>query len=252
MGTSASNKGSKNASPIVPPWADTDGNGPGPAPSSSRFTGFRRQMGMFVSSGDNDHLRRALGHYARKALGGRATGVRRFNQMVVSGGSLAGLLNELRTGGTGIGTTGVDLSRLAGMSVEAAIQAIVEAVAPETGDRELIRAAMQEALIDCLQGQEVFDPAAISDSLVVELLIEYLVQCVFTLIVYESGDAFTKSTNTTATAQRENELMELIRVEVDNHAAPLLAGGANLTAHQVQAVERNVIAGVLDIWEGWE
>jgi hypothetical protein len=209
-------------------------------------------MGKFVSSGDDGHLRKALGRYARDTLGGRATGVRRFNQTLVSGGALIGLLNELRNGGTGAGTTGIDLSRLVGMPLEAAIQAIVEAVAPDAGDRELIRAAMQEALIECLQGQAAFDPAAIGDGLLVDLIIEYLAQCVFTHIVYESGDAFAKSTDTTATARRENALMELIKVEVDNHAAPLLAGGANLNAAQVQAVERQVIAGVLDIWEGFE
>lgn len=252
MGTSASNKGSRGSSPIVPPWADTDGNGPGPAPDPNRFKGFRTQMGKFVSSGDGGKLRKALGRYARDTLGGRATGVRRFNQMLISGGALVGLLNELRSGGTGTGTTGVDLSRLVGMPVEAAIQAIVEAVAPDAGDRELIRVAMQEALIECLQGQPAFDPTAISDSLLVELLVEYLSQCVFTHIVYESGNSFGKGASTTATAQRENELMELIRVEVDNHAAPLLADGANLNPGQIQAVESQIIAGVLDIWEGFE
>lgn len=252
MGTSASNKGSKGRSPIVPPWADIDGNGPGPAPDPSRFKAFRTQMGKFVASGDSGNLRKALGRYARDTLGGGTTGVRRFNQMVASGGALVGLLNELRAGGTGTGTTGFDLSRLAGMPIETAIQAIVEAVAPEAGDRELVRAAMQEALIECLQGQPAFDPTAIQDGFLVELLVEYLVQCVFTHIVYESGEAFSKSTDTTVIAQRENELMELIRVEVDNHAAPLLATAVNLNAVQVQAVEHQIIAEVLDVWEGFK
>jgi hypothetical protein len=209
-------------------------------------------MGKFVSTGNNEYLRRALGHYVRNSIGGSATGVRRFNQMMASGGTLFGLLDELRSGGTGIARTGVDLSRLAGMPVEAAIQAIVEAVAPETGDRELIRVAMLEALIECLQGQDVFNPAAISNEILVELLINFLIQCVFTHIVYESNESFAKNTDTTATAQRENDLLELIRVEVDSHAAPLIASGENLTAEQMQAIERSVIAGVLDVWEGWE
>ncbi|WP_297009047.1 hypothetical protein [Thalassospira sp.] len=209
-------------------------------------------MGKFVTSGDNKSLQKALGHYSRNSLGGRGTSVRRFNQMVVSGGALIGTLNELRNGGSGVDNAGVNLSRLAGQPVETAIQAIVEAIAPDAGDRELVRAAMQDALIECLPSGTNFDPTAITDALLIELIIEYLTQCVFTHIVYESGDAFSKNTNTVAAAQRENELMELIRIEVDSHATPLLAASSNLGSNQVQNIERSILADVLDIWETYE
>ena len=111
---------------------------------------------------------------------------------------------------------------------------------------------MQDALIECLPSGTNFDPTAITDALLIELIIEYLTQCVFTHIVYESGDAFSKNTNTVAAAQRENELMELIRIEVDSHATPLLAASSNLGSNQVQNIERSILADVLDIWETYE
>jgi hypothetical protein len=169
-----------------------------------------------------------------------------------AGAALVGLISELRQGGTGAASTGIDLSHLRGMDIATAIQEIVEALAPDNADRELIRAAMQDAMAECLADQQVFDPAQLPDDFIVNLMIEYLVRCVFVHIVYESGAAFEKTTDTVQAAAAENELLELVRVVVDEKASATLAAAGPITPTTADAIQKQVIEEVLRVWEGYE
>jgi hypothetical protein len=172
--------------------------------------------------------------------------------MRAAGTALFGLLNELQHGGNGADSAGVDLSRLRGMDMAAAIQEIVEALAPQNADRELIRAAMQDALVECLSDQPVFDPTQLSPDFFVTLMIEYLVRCVFVHIVYESGEAFEKATDNTKATAAENALLELIKVVVDEKATPVLATAGPITPDIADTIQSLVIEEVLSVWEGYE
>jgi len=64
MGTSSSNPGPGGDSPLVPPWADLDGQGSGPEPEPQRFRQFRIKLGQFARSRGEADLKSALGHYS--------------------------------------------------------------------------------------------------------------------------------------------------------------------------------------------
>lgn len=51
MGTSTSSKGPGSKSPLVPSWADNDGQGPGNNQLEQRFRGFRAALGHAASAG---------------------------------------------------------------------------------------------------------------------------------------------------------------------------------------------------------
>lgn len=68
MGTSQSSKGPGGGSPLVPPWADDQPQQPLPSPQERRFAPFRESLGNAVSNGNRADFRKAIGHYARKAL----------------------------------------------------------------------------------------------------------------------------------------------------------------------------------------
>lgn len=249
MGTSTSSKGSGRNTPLVPPWADIDGQGPGPEPEAGRFRQFRAQLGRFASgTGSDDSLHRALGHYAR-ATGGSRVGPRRFGAMAQAGGDLFETLSALRDGQE-VTRNGVTLSALDGMDTQAAIDAIVAALTPENGDSDRIMIAMREALSQCLEGLDDFDFASITDEMLVNLMLRYVQNCVFTAIVLESNEAFSKAPTATVAEQREAELRDLVAAVVDVEMQPLLNDDLRgITAADMTAVQLRAIG---EVWAAWE
>src|SRR5438876_896952 len=99
MGTSASSQGAPSGVPLVPPWVpdvpsgngDDDGDEeqaphqqqtvtapPVPIAPRARFGPARTNLGEYASSGSSDAMRRGLGHYIGRGLGGARVATRRF------------------------------------------------------------------------------------------------------------------------------------------------------------------------------
>lgn len=247
MGTSTSSKGANNRSPLVPPWADIDGAGPGPKPEENRFKSFRTHLGRFVASGDTQQLRKALHSYARSSTGGASVGPRRFGAIAQAGAGLFGTLNQLRTDPA---NAPVNLSALAGRPTREVIDALVDALVPENGDADRIRTALNEALSTCLEGVPAFDFSSITDDVLINLMVAYTALSIFQAIVMESDRAFTKGDTPQAVERAEKDLMQLVEVVTDKHMKPLLQNQvAGLTTEQMQAVQ---LAAIREVWKEWE
>lgn len=248
MGTSTSSQGPGSGSPLVPPWADTDGQGPGPAPEAQRFRGFRSSLGKFVSGGDHADLQAALRGYAGTATGGSAVGPRRFGAMARAGGALFDALSAIRNG-QGV-AAGVDLAPFAGGDTGAAIDALVQALLPNGGDADRVRVAMNEALSECLEGLDEFDFAHITDEMIINTLLAYVGNCVFQQIMLDSRDAFGKARESERLEQAETDLREVVRAATDKHLAPLLTQGiGTLNGRQVEVAQ---LQAIRDVWAEWE
>ena len=253
MGTSASGKGRSNQSPLVPDHADADPDQPLPEPEGQRFRGFRREFGKAVEGDGGGSFTSALGKYARDATGGASIGPRRFGTAYVAGGALVGLLNELRQGGTGEESTGVDLSSLVGRPVGEAIERIAQALAPDNADSDLIRISVQEALGEVLPDLDAFDPTDLTPDDLVSLLVEFFSRFIFLDITSDAGGAWAKAPHEQRTIEAENQFFDIVRASVDNHLSPALAGDIeNLTRADVEAMERRAVDDVWSEWEGYE
>jgi len=249
MGTSTSSKGPNNRSPLVPPWADVDGAGPGPEPTPNRFQGFRTSLGRFVATGDGEQMRKGLRAYAQTATGGSAVGPRRFGAMAQAG---AGLFNTLNTLRANPANAPLNLAALAGRSTREVIEALVEALVPENGDADRIRVALNEALSSCLQGVEDFDFGTITDETLVELMVAYTALCVFEQVVLDSKDAFNKAESSERARAAEDELWVLVEAVTDKHLQPLLQNRVGvMTAADMQAAQMRAIEEVWREWEGY-
>lgn len=247
MGTSTSSKGANNRSPLVPPWADVDGAGPGPDPEENRFRSFRTHLGKFVASGDGQQLSKALHSYARSSTGGSGVGPRRFGAIAQAGAGLFGTLNQLRTNSP---NAPVNLAALAGRPTREVIDALVDALVPENGDADRIRTALNEALSICLDGVPAFDFSSITDEILVNLMVTYTAFSIFQAIVMDSDRAFTKGATPVAVERAEKELMQLVEVVTDKHMQPLLAGNiSQVTTEQMQTVQ---LAAIKEVWREWE
>jgi len=247
MGTSQSSTGPGGGSPLVPPWADDEPEQPLPSPQQARFKPFRQSLGIFVSGGDRNDLQRAVGHYARKASGGSGSAVRRMGSVTQAGGSLFGTLSGIPAGP---GEARVDLGSLSGLPCETAISAITQALTPEDGDSDKIRTAMNHALVEALDGVETFDPQFITDDVIVDTMIGYLAESIFLQIVMDAGKAWNKAETPAQAMRAETDLQELIKVVVDKHLAPKLAGNArSFSREQMVQIERQA---VIEVWKEWE
>lgn len=250
MGTSTSSSGPGSRSPLVPPWADPTPGVPLPKPDPQRFREFRIALGKFVGGGDQRQLGKALGHYARRSTGGAATGPRRYGSMAGAGGRLVHLLSDLRSGGTGEGAIGVDLSRLKGAPTDYAIQEIARAIAPSDGDRERIINGLQAALSRALEGSEAFEPEGLSEDILVDVLLNYLTEVVFEQVIQDSNQAFEKSEDHELIAQRERELFEVVEASVDKHLRPLLGDDiGRFSADDLATLQRDALKEVWDEWD---
>lgn len=249
MGTSSSSKGPGSKSPLIPPHADTSPEKPVPEPTGHRFRGFRTDFGRAVAAGGGS-FSGAIRKYARTATGGSSVGPRGFGPAYQAGASLVGVLDDLSGGGTGLESTGIDLSALAGQPIDVAAQEIANALAPDNPDADQITAAIQEAMAEVLGEQEAFDPSAISDDAITALLVEYLSQIVFQRIAGDAGDAWKKCPSPERTVEKETELLELVRVAIDTHMSPRLAEGiADLTKGELATLQEQALC---DVWEEWE
>lgn len=257
MGTSKSNPGPNDKSPLIPPWAD-DGDGSPPPPIPLRFRQFRSALGRAARTGSPVDVATALGHYARQATGGGSTASRRYSAIARDGANLIHALTQLRGAGAG-GSSGAGqalidgrpLPDLRGMSCDAAIDILVTALSEGHGDSEKVRAAMEEALSVALEGEATFDPGSITDDLLVGVLLHYLSDCVFLDLVANGGDALSKAPEGRAAMDFENALRETVSSAVDAalHAALGTQNAigtlstATLTQIQQQAIK--------DVWDAW-
>ena len=247
MGTSQSSTGPGGDSSLVPPWADDRPQETQLTPQPARFKGFRQSLGQFVSGGNRDDLERAVGHYARKASGGSDSAARRMGSVTQAG---AGLFGALASVPAGPDEASVDLGNLAGLPCEQAISAITQALATDDGDSDKIRVAMNHALAKALDGVGIFAPECITDDVIVDTMIEYLAEAIFQQMVMDSNKAWNKADTVAQAMRAETELHELIKVVVDKHMAPKLAGNVRtFTRQEMAQIERQAI---IDVWKEWE
>jgi hypothetical protein len=223
MGTSQSSAGPTGKSPLVPPWAD------GASQSQNqtigpRFKAFRQQLGKAIESGDGSHLRSALGHYARTSTAGASNAGSRLDGAIKAGSALFGLLGSISQ--PPVGQT-IELSKLAGLPCDNAVAALVESLVIMDGDSDKTRSSMNDALIEALDGVEYFDPTIVTEDLLVNVIIDYLSNCIFLMIVGDAGHALDKAKDASDSIRIEESLQELIKVVVDNKMQPKLTEGTH-------------------------
>lgn len=247
MGTSQSSTGPGGGSPLVPPWADDQPQQPLPSPQKRRFAPFRESLGNAVSNGNRADFKKAIGHYARKASGGSNSAARRLGSVTQAGGGLFGALTGMPSAP---GEPNINLGSLTGLPCEVAISAIAQALTSQDGDSEKICAAMNHALVEALDGVEIFDPQKITDEVIVDTMIGYLAESIFLQMVMDSNKAWNKTDSPSKAIQAETELRELIKVVVDKHMAPKLVGNIRtFSRNQIINIERQAI---IEAWQEWE
>jgi len=244
MGTSQSSVGPNGRSPLLPAWVD-DSQATTQTPDPQRLKGLRQAIGRAIGGGGREDVRKALGHYARKAIGGKHTSVQRLGKITQAGAGLFEIFSDSLQQ-----QYSVNLNSLNGQPCDAVINQITELLAGHHGDSDKIRSAMNIALSEALEGMTTFDEHSISVEVIAKMMICYLTESIFLQIVHDAGKAWNKGGDLVQISNVENDLRQLVHEVVDITLAPKFTDDVcQLTTEQMQEIQNQVI---LEIWEEWE
>lgn len=284
MGTSASNTGPNNKSPLLPPWAEQgdpvevessggqdgdDGqqvsdkvevdNGkvqeqiPGPVPNippSNRLTGARRSFGDYAKSGDTrSSLGSSLKKYSKSSGGGSGTS-RRLASGITAG---SGLLGIMQGDSVKVNDRTLSLSELNGLSTDQAIDRIAEHLTPENGDADSVRLALDFALAEVLPEEEAFDASMFTDDVVQEAISCYLADLIFQDIVNGMGKAWFYVEHPSTHHKIEKEIRDLVKVITESKLEKLMRDNAGkISQENITKIQIDVISQTVNEWENFD
>ena len=281
MGTSSSSSGSPSGTPMVPPWVPDPvpppGDGPGdddaappdndppnqtpPRPAQSvpiapraRFGGARTRLGSFARTGSAGDMRKGVGHYARKGLGGRGTAVRRLGGTARTAGTLFGALSAAAAGQASGPGNELDPAVLAGRSADEVMSAVVEAVRPVDGtqDGEASRAAIGKALSELLTQFPDADLLDLSEGQRLLAVERFIAWDVFNRFELDLGKTIQEKAPSVASAlSRLKEVRDFITQTVAAEFRKLATGAAALGSSKVTAIVRDALGQAIGVFEGY-
>ena len=281
MGTSSSSSGSPSGTPMVPPWvpdpvpppsdgsgdddaAPLDGDAPDQAPPpptqpvpvapGARFGGARKRLGSFAHTGSADDMRKGVGHYTRKGLGGSGTAVRRFGGTARTAGALFGALSAAAAGQASGPGNELDPPVLAGRSADEVMSAVVEAVRPVDGtqDGEASRAAIGKALSELLTQFPDADLLNLSEGQRLLATERFIAWDVFNRFELDLGKTIQeKAPNVASALSRLKEVRDFITQTVAAEFRKLATGAAALGSSKVAAIVRDALGQAIGVFEGY-
>ena len=275
MGTSKSSSGAPGSVPMVPAWAPDpvppagpdEASPPQPEPGQApppsipiapagRFGPARLSLGRFASSGSHSDMRRGLGHYANKGMGGGRVAAQRMGATARTGGALYGALSSLAQGTPNALADGADRASLTGRSVAEIMTAIIESVRPVDGtqDAETSRDALEGALSSELLDQfPNADLLALTEAERLFIVERYTALDIFNNLALNIGKALQeKAPSISAGLIRLRELKNYVKQAVAAQFRDVRKAGQALSPRTVAGIVRQTIQQTFDVFGGGE
>ena len=284
MGTSKSSDGAPSGVAMVPPWVpdpvppdNAGGNDPGdadnpdqqrqdapptppPAPvlpqlaPRARFGPARTSLGRYGRTGSGNDMRRGLGHYVAKGLGGSGSAARRFGGTAHTAGTLYGALSATAAGQASAPGSPLDPALLAGRSATEVMDAVLEAVRPVNGtqDSESSRRAIRDSLADLLErfpDTDLLKLAAEERLFVIE---RYLAGDVYNRAILNVGNTVRdKAPSASAALSRMREIRNYIRETIAAGFRALRAARAALSARTIAQMSAQALRDAFAVFEDY-
>ena len=277
MGTSTSSPGPRGNVSLIPPWVEdidlpssppaedeqnpdeevqpaTLPNVPLPIAPARRFAGARYNLGLFAESGSEDRMKRGVGHYVRKGLGGSRRATQRMSGTARTAANLYGVLQALRRGTTPEVDLGLDPTQFAGHPAREIVDRIAQALSPSDGsqDSEARRNSISYALRDLIRRQPTADLTALNEEqiqLAIELFIGADVNHRIELDV--GGTIFARAPNAASAIRRLQEIYRYVRQVVAAFFRQQPQNSEPLTQQAAANFTQNVIRNTLEVFESY-
>lgn len=242
--------------PPVPHDEELPPQAPPPVPLAPpmRFGPTRRALGDFGRTGNNDDLRRGLGHYVSTGYGGAATTARRFGGTASTASALGTVLANIAGGQPASASNPVDATLLAGRSVDEVLDALVQAARQVDGtqDAEAERLSVRNALTDVLDrfpDANLLNLDAAQREFAIERFTAFDVFQRFELDVGLTIQA--KAPSPTSALSRLKEARDYIRQAVEATFRKLKAAGRGLDSGRVNQVVHAVLQETFEVFAGY-
>lgn len=268
---------------MVPPWVpdpvapdgDSGGDGadgsdgderqpalrPAPPPAapvllapSGRFGPARTSLGSFARSGSNDDMRKGVGHYIGKGLGGAGTATRRFGGTARTAGSLYGALSAVSAGQPPAPGSPLDPALLQGRSADEIMDAVVEAVRPVDGtqDTEASRHAINDALSDVLNRHPDADLLNLTEEQRLFAIERYISLDVFNRFDLDVGKHLrANAPGVAAELSRFREVKSYIRETIAASFRKARSTAQALDSRRISGIARSALQEAFEIFEGY-
>lgn len=283
MGTSATSTGAPSNVPMTPPWTpdpiplsddqtESDGDGgsqdshdepvaessPSPAPLEiaprGRFGPARRGLGSFAQSGSRAEMRRGVGHYFSKGLGGSRSASRRFGGTGRTAGALYDALSSTAAGRPFQPDSPLDPGRLSGRSAQEIMVAVVEAVRPVDGtqDAEASREAVNEGLSDLLDRYPDADLLNLREEQRLFVVERFIAHDVYNRLILDVGKAVQEKASTVSAAlRRMRQIKDYIRETISARFRATRATAPAITPRSVAQIATRALAEAFDVFEDY-
>lgn len=283
MGTSQSSKGSPSGVPMVPPWvpdiplpvAPSEGAPPESVPNDAgeqntpprtepqrpipiaparRFGNARRSLSEYAHNGDRNSMRRGVGRYIRGGYGGSTTATRRFSGTAQTASALYSALSGGPSNQYAASGSELDPVLMTGRSVDAVMDAVIEAVRPVDGsqDTESSRAAIKDALSELLTKFPDADLLNLEDQQREFAIERYVSSDVFRRFDLDLGKTIQdKAPSAIAGLARLKEIREYIRETVAASFRRLRDVGQRMAAGHITQLVQNALRETFQVFEGY-
>lgn len=281
MGTSSSSKGPGEGVSFDPPWLDDipGPNYPTPEPEPEpeldqdpeiihssnntssdielapglRFSQARRNLNIFINTGNEGSLRKSIGHYSRTGMGGAANVARR---MRVSSQTAAGLFNFLSTvtsKGSKEIRDWVEELKNKGLKPKEIADEIVTLIGNTGGslDEASIQNSMTLAFEDLLIKDSDIDLLNLNQEHIWDLIVSFLGYEIFNRVYLDIGQKFENSGLTGQMIEsRKDEMREYIMADLSACIDDIRQNDTMMSDLQLKVLFTNVLQRTFNIYEG--
>ncbi len=274
MGTSTSSNGPNGGISFDPPWLvseEEDGNVSIPEPESpelsfldiptvlrpndiaprARYAPARKALNQYIASGNRNVLKKALGAYSRKGMGGASRLAGRMSLSAQNGANAVAFFNSFTDGKSNENSQWLKDLLNANVSQTDIFDKIAAKISPEVGsiDENSCRDSITQALIDLEESDPNFDITNLSADNIQDFLCFFLSNEIFNRVIIDIGQSFERHFSVQETCDRKKEMREYISFEVKKQVANHWKSDTYITKTAISQVLQQIIRDTFFIFE---
>ncbi len=279
MGTSSSSSGPGAGVPFDPPWLSSvaseigapleqifgEPSQPEQNPQQAepavrpvemapprRFGNARRYLGEYASSGDRRSLRKALGSYSRKGMGGASNVANRMRTSTSAGAGLFNFLQGVRDSSDTKVRDWVNQLTLKNLSVYEVIDEIIDQVISTGGslEEESCRDSMAQAMSDLLTISPDVDLFNMDNDSIWTVIELFMANEAFNRLSLDIGQLFESNKYSPREAvSRMNDMRDYLRSEISAQIQELRMGTSNPTKAEMNTLLQSAIKITFEVFE---
>jgi len=272
MGTSTSSNGPCGGISFDPPWLISDeGNADIPISGAdqpelplaplplqfddtaprARYAPARKALNCFISSGDSRDLKRALGAYSRRGMGGAARLARRMTMSAHKGAVAVAFFRDIANGEINENSSWLQELLADSSSTIDVFDKIAAKISPEIGgiDENSCRDSITQALIDLEVSNQNFDITNFTADDIQSFICHFLSNEIFNRVIIDIGQSFERHLSVQEICERKDEMREYIFYEVEKQVTNCWDENSYISQTDIVNVLKQIIHDTFTIFE---